>query len=226
MAVSKVVYGNQTLVDLTGDTVTADTLAEGVTAHNARGEEIVGTMSAGGGGGEAMNAINYIGITPIDIGGEQGIEVGITSNPYYDRGANIRLVVHGIIYDFGNGEYLSEGWFDVNISIAGYGYNISPNGYYDDHSSIALVDIRQFADENKFRIDMSGSSTYSVGTYAYTPPDIYEPPSDEGGAYKNTWLCTYGLGDYVYSVELYDAYLGLMIIPIDGEVDVVYAVIN
>jgi hypothetical protein len=34
--------------DLTGDTVTPETLAEGVTAHDASGEAIVGTMSAGG----------------------------------------------------------------------------------------------------------------------------------------------------------------------------------
>lgn len=44
MAVNKVTYGGETLIDLTGDTVTADTLAEGVTAHDASGAEIVGTM--------------------------------------------------------------------------------------------------------------------------------------------------------------------------------------
>lgn len=51
MAVNKVVYntedGEQTLIDLTEDTVTADTLAEGVTAHSASGEVIVGTMASG-----------------------------------------------------------------------------------------------------------------------------------------------------------------------------------
>lgn len=42
MSVNKVVYGDNTLIDLTGDTVTAETLAEGVTAHDSSGEEIVG----------------------------------------------------------------------------------------------------------------------------------------------------------------------------------------
>lgn len=46
MAVNKVVYntedGEQTLIDLTEDTVNADTLAEGVIAHTASGEVIVG----------------------------------------------------------------------------------------------------------------------------------------------------------------------------------------
>lgn len=36
--------GEQTLIDLTNDSVTPETLAEGVTAHDASGEEIVGTM--------------------------------------------------------------------------------------------------------------------------------------------------------------------------------------
>lgn len=44
MAVNKVVYGTTVLVDLTTDTVTADTLKEGVTAHNSVGELITGTM--------------------------------------------------------------------------------------------------------------------------------------------------------------------------------------
>lgn len=36
--------GEEVLMDLTGDTVTPETLAEGVTAHDASGEPIVGTM--------------------------------------------------------------------------------------------------------------------------------------------------------------------------------------
>lgn len=44
MAISMVVYGGDTLIDLTGDTVEEETLAEGATAHNARGEPITGKM--------------------------------------------------------------------------------------------------------------------------------------------------------------------------------------
>lgn len=46
MAVNKVIYNGNTLVDMTGDTVTAETLAEGATAHAANGERVVGTMTA------------------------------------------------------------------------------------------------------------------------------------------------------------------------------------
>lgn len=41
-AISKVVYGNTTLIDLTSDTITANDLAYGKTAHGADGEVITG----------------------------------------------------------------------------------------------------------------------------------------------------------------------------------------
>lgn len=45
MAVNKVDLANgETLVDLTGDSVTAETLAEGTTAHDASGNTIIGKM--------------------------------------------------------------------------------------------------------------------------------------------------------------------------------------
>ena len=44
MAVNKVIYGGNTLVDLTGDTVTAADLADGVKATGADGNPIVGMM--------------------------------------------------------------------------------------------------------------------------------------------------------------------------------------
>lgn len=41
--VNKVVYGGQTLIDLTADTITAGDLAAGVTAHDKSGAKITGT---------------------------------------------------------------------------------------------------------------------------------------------------------------------------------------
>lgn len=43
MAISKVVYDGNTIIDLTGDTVTADKLLSGVTAHGKDGAAITGT---------------------------------------------------------------------------------------------------------------------------------------------------------------------------------------
>ena len=44
MAVNKVIFGGEVLIDISDSTVTADTLAEGVVAYDAKGNRIVGTM--------------------------------------------------------------------------------------------------------------------------------------------------------------------------------------
>lgn len=46
---NKVVYNGQTLIDLTGDTVAADKLLQGYTAHDASGAPITGTAVSGSG---------------------------------------------------------------------------------------------------------------------------------------------------------------------------------
>lgn len=65
MAVNKVVYGTTTLIDLTEDTVTADKLAAGETAHDAAGELITGTMESSGAAGdyEDFRLINTVNIS-------------------------------------------------------------------------------------------------------------------------------------------------------------------
>lgn len=52
MGVNKVMYGSRTVIDISGDTVTAGDLAKGKTAHNASGEKITGTHECSGTGGE------------------------------------------------------------------------------------------------------------------------------------------------------------------------------
>lgn len=44
MAVNKVIFADRVLIDLTNDTVKAENLASGSTAHDATGAKIVGTM--------------------------------------------------------------------------------------------------------------------------------------------------------------------------------------
>ena len=43
IAINKVIYGGRTLIDLSGDTVTADKILDGFTAHDKKGETITGT---------------------------------------------------------------------------------------------------------------------------------------------------------------------------------------
>lgn len=44
MAYNKVVYGGNTLIDLTSDTVTTEDLVQGTTAHDKSGASITGTL--------------------------------------------------------------------------------------------------------------------------------------------------------------------------------------
>lgn len=48
MAKNKIIYNGNTLIDLTGDTVTADKLMQGYTAHDRSGTIITGTATQGG----------------------------------------------------------------------------------------------------------------------------------------------------------------------------------
>lgn len=80
MAVNKVIYGGNTLVDLTGDTVTADDLAEGITATGANGDKVVGVMTKGeiATNSEIDNALNLAGTGTIPSGGVVSIAQGGT----------------------------------------------------------------------------------------------------------------------------------------------------
>lgn len=79
MAVNKVEYNGNTLIDLTNDTVTPDTLAEGVTAHDKSGALITGIMTSGGGGDSDLPA-GYTEIDFIEFNGDQLIDTGIIGN--------------------------------------------------------------------------------------------------------------------------------------------------
>ena len=79
MAVNKVVYGGETLIDLTSVTVTPETLAEGATALNACGEHIIGTMSGGGGGNPDLPT-GYKLADFIQFSGKQLVDTGVIGN--------------------------------------------------------------------------------------------------------------------------------------------------
>ena len=62
MAVNKVVVNGEAIIDLSADTVTANKLAVGYTAHDKSGAVITGTMDAGGGGANptaTAKAVNF-----------------------------------------------------------------------------------------------------------------------------------------------------------------------
>ena len=60
MAVNKVVVNGEAIIDLSADTVTANKLAAGYTAHDKSGAVITGTMDAGGGEPVRAKDVNFI----------------------------------------------------------------------------------------------------------------------------------------------------------------------
>lgn len=61
MAVNKVQYGGNTLIDLTADTLSSPSqLAQGITAHDRTGAIITGTASGGGGGAVIQDENGYL----------------------------------------------------------------------------------------------------------------------------------------------------------------------
>lgn len=64
MATNKVVFGTDTLIDLTADTVTATTLLSGYTAHDKAGNSITGgvvTQTFRSGSGEPSDSVGANG---------------------------------------------------------------------------------------------------------------------------------------------------------------------
>jgi len=60
MAINKVIYGGRTLIDLSGDTVTADKILDGFTAHDKKGETITGTCKYDVDSSDATAAVTEI----------------------------------------------------------------------------------------------------------------------------------------------------------------------
>lgn len=69
MAYNKIVLKGQTLIDLTSDTVSADKLTKGVTAHDKTGVQITGTMESGGGASTKYGATVDTFLGDVDASG-------------------------------------------------------------------------------------------------------------------------------------------------------------
>ena len=114
MAVSKVVFGSTTLIDLTADTVTAGVLASGITAHGADGEVITGTNTNDADTTDATAVMAEI----------------LTGRTAYVNGVKL------------TGTMPNRGAVSGTIATVAGSYAI-PNGYHDGSGSVAISSTEQ-----------------------------------------------------------------------------------
>lgn len=109
MAISKVIYGGQTLIDLTADTITKEKVLKGYTAHGANGEPITGTCE-------------YDANTQDATATEAEILTGKTA---YNKGVKV------------TGKMANNGAVSGTISSKDEEYNV-PQGYHDGSGKVGI----------------------------------------------------------------------------------------
>lgn len=114
MAINKVIFGGDVLIDLTGDTVTADKLANGATAHDKTGAAITGTSTKDSDTSDATAAAAEI------LDGETA----------YARGAKV------------TGTMKNNGAVNGTISTKAGVYTV-PQGYHDGSGKVQIASTEQ-----------------------------------------------------------------------------------
>lgn len=114
MAINKVVYGGRTLIDLTGDTITADKMLKGFTAHGKDGTVLTGTCEYDADTQDATVAVAEI----------------LKDKTAYARGVKL------------TGTMPNNGAVSGTISTKSGKYTI-PQGYHDGSGSVAISSTEQ-----------------------------------------------------------------------------------
>lgn len=114
MAINKVVYGDQVLIDLTGDTVTADKLLRGFTAHGKDGSAIEGACTFDVDSNDATAAVAEI----------------LAGKTAYARGAML------------TGTMPNNGSVSGEISTKDGQYSI-PQGYHDGGGKVGIAAVEK-----------------------------------------------------------------------------------
>ena len=176
MAVNKVNFGGNTLIDLTGDTLeSAEQLLKGIIAHARDGSVITGLMEAGGGSGGGGFDSNYVDIaygTFVNAEAVRGVIV--------DCGFPISKD-DAFMYVFGSIPIATR---TRGASIAGYLANKMPSAslpdaayggtFYSSTSSTKLSFSNVVSLDNVF-LDTTGNNIQlrGHGSFTFVPTNMY-----------------------------------------------------
>ena len=148
--INKVIYGGNTLIDLTGDTVTADKILSGYTAHAASGEPITGTCEYDADTSDATAAVAEV----------------LATKTFYKNGSKL------------TGTMPNRGAVTGTISTKAGTYTIQ-NGYHDGSGTVGISATEQakiIAENIRAGVQilgitgtMSGSEDVKAQTKTITP---------------------------------------------------------
>lgn len=179
MGINKVQYGNTTLIDLTGDTVTPSVLMEGYTAHDRSGAVITGTATGGGTGAiSVVDTTDTHGgtirtITAVDISDTTAVASDVAQGKYFYTADGTKT--EGTSTGGGGGLEYEEGTITVSTAVS---------TYYD----IPLTNTHT-KPPTYYVITKNDSSTYvnTLLCLTYNLTENYGVPSDEN--YNSLYGC-------------------------------------
>lgn len=153
MAISKVIYGGDVLIDLTGDTVVADKLLKGYKAHGADGEVVNGACDFDANTQDATATASEI----------------LSGKTAYNKAAKV------------TGTMKNNGAVSGSISTKTGVYNV-PQGYHDGSGKVAIASAEQakiIADNIRDGVTILGVTGTMSGTEGANPQAKTITPSTE-----------------------------------------------
>ena len=163
MSVNKVEYNDngqlKTLIDLTADTVTADKLAKGYTAHDMSGNIITGTMESGSGDNTLLKSVIEGSVTEITI--PDGT-TKIIPHIFRQNTKLKKVVIPGTVKEIGNYAFYDS----QNLKYVNFPYGINKIGNFAFYNT---------------NLGYDSDLTYGQGKIVI-PDSVYEIG---GGAFRN-----------------------------------------